>query len=501
MSNRYVCVHGHFYQPPRENPFTGELDEQPSAAPYANWNERITAESYAPNLAVDLGPGSPPFNNFEWISFDFGPTVLSWLEKHHPGTYLGLLESDRMSRTHFGGHGSAMAHAYNHTILPLSNTRDKVTQVKWGLADFRHRYGREPEGMWLPETAVDAETLQILADEGLRFTVLSPYQAATVTGNDGVERDVSNGSIDPRRAYEYVTGDDSRIAVFFYNGALSQEIAFDGLLNDGGLLAARLVDALGAAETELGFLSHVATDGETYGHHHTFGDMALASALMSIATDSTVQLTNYGQFLELSPPQERVEVIDESSWSCAHGVERWRSDCGCSTGGEPGWRQGWRAPLRASLDWMREGIDKAFESLGGPFIDPWGARNAYISVLLGGSIEAFLEEHCQPGLAESRPDFALSLMEMQRHAMFMYTSCGWFFNDVAGLETVFILRHAGRAIQLARECLDIDLEPGFVSLLRAAESNHLGTTAADVYAATVGPYMSVPPPESRVSAG
>lgn len=486
----HICIHGHFYQPPRENPFTGLVARQPAAAPYDNWNERITDECYRTNAAAPiLGEDGEPrahLNNYAWISFDFGPTLLTWLEEHAPDVYQAVIDADRESAARWDGHGSAMAHSYNHTILPLSNSRDKRTQIRWGIADFEHRFGRQPEGMWLPETAVDVESLRILAEEGISFTILSPYQAATVRspGEDWV--DVFGGTIDTRVPYRVEVGGDLSLAVFFYNGPLSQEIAFNGVLEDGRLLAKRLTQALGESR---GGLSHVATDGETYGHHHRHGEMALAAAIEEIERDPAVSLTNYARYLALQPPVADVRVVGGSSWSCAHGVERWRADCGCSSGRHPEYSQVWRAPLRAALDWLRDQLIPRFETVGSELLaDPWQARDEYIEVVLGGSSEEFLDRQAGRDLSPAERERALGLLEIQHRAMLMYTSCGWFFDDIAGLESVLVLRHAGRVIDLTRHVLGVDLEPGFLAIVGGAESN-LGESGREIYMREVAPFL------------
>lgn len=488
----HICIHGHFYQPPRENPFTGEVPTQPTAAPYANWNERITEECYRANTAaVILGDDDEPrarINNYAWISFDFGPTLLSWLEANAPDVYRAVLDADLESASRFGGHGSAMAHSYNHTILPLSNTRDKRTQIRWGIADFEHRFGRRPEGMWLPETAADTETLRLLAEEGIVFTVLSPYQAASVRGPGGDWEEVSDGSIDTRRSYWIDVGDGMRLTAFFYNGHLSVEVAFNGVLDDGRLLAKRLIQALGEGSGEA--LSHVATDGESYGHHHAHGEMALAAAIEEIDRDPEVSLTNYAQYLENHPPGLETRVVEASSWSCAHGVERWRADCGCASGLNSEWNQAWREPLRRSLDWLRDQLIPRFEIDGSElFLDPWQARDEYIEVILGGSADDFLDRHVRPSVEGDERARALALLEIQHRAMLMYTSCGWFFDDIAGIEAVLVLRHAGRVIDLTRRVLRDDLEPGFLDIIGEAVSNEGGETGREVYMREVAPFM------------
>lgn len=476
---QFVCVHGHFYQPPRENPWTGRIEPQPTAAPYANWNERVCAECYAPNAAARiLDPAGHIIareSNYNHISFDFGPTLLSWLEAEEPDTYAAILAADRLS------HGG-MAQAYNHIIMPLANARDRATQVLWGSFDFQHRFGREPEGMWLPETAVDVPTLEDLAAAGLHFTVLAPRQAARVRHLGSRQwTDVSGGRVDPRFAYEVRLPSERRMVVFFYDAGLAQGVAFENLLNDGRRLADRLVAALGTRPDHSALrwrevrLASVATDGETYGHHHRFGEMALAVALRELDTRPDIVLTTYRSFLATHPPVAEVEIIEDTSWSCAHGVERWRSDCGCCTGAHPGWHQAWRAPLRASLDWLRDQLAAAYQRAGGRLVwNVWNARNRYIEVLLDRHprvAQTFLAQHSRYPLNPSEQARLWQLLEMQRHAMLMFTSCGWFFDDISGLEASQVLAYAARAIELARQAFDLDLESDFLRLLEAAPSN------------------------------
>ncbi|HJQ78248.1 MAG TPA: DUF3536 domain-containing protein [Acidimicrobiia bacterium] len=492
MSHGFVCVHGHWYQPPRENPFTGLVSYHPSAAPFPDWNQRITAECYRPNASADVlaedGTVQSRVNNYEWVSSDWGPTLLDWLEDHDPDTYRAILTADQTSMERFDGHGTALAHTYNHSILPLANRRDKRTQILWGIADFRHRFGRDPEGMWLPETAVDMQSLELMAEAGISYTILSPYQAASVL-EDGQWKDVVGGGIDTRVPYTVHLFGGRRISVFFYNGPLSQEIAFNGILEDGSILARRLVEGLGEPNGEP-LLSHVATDGETYGHHHRHGEMALARAISDLAANPEVELTTYGAFLAKHPPTRVVRIIEGTSWSCAHGVERWRGDCGCSTGLHPDWDQQWRSHLRSALDRLRDSAIDDFESLGTILLlDPWLARDHYIDVLLGRPEDDFLTEHGRPGLSTAQRRLALDLLEIQHRAMLMYTSCGWFFDDVSGLETVFVLRQAGRLVDLTRSALGEDLEPDLLDLLTAARSNVDGSTGREIYERAVLPHM------------
>ena len=475
---KYVCIHGHFYQPPRENPYLEAIELQDSAYPYHDWNERITAECYAPNAASRILDAENRIlkllNNYARISFNFGPTLLSWLKDQAPRVYASILEADTESREHFSGHGSAIAQGYNHMILPLATRRDKVTQVKWGIRDFESRFGRKPEGMWLPETAVDIETLEVLAENGIQFTILAPRQAERVRSRRSNKyEDVSGGRIDPARAYLAMLPSKKRINIFFYDGPISQGVAFEGLLSDGKRFADRLMS--GFSETRQGpQLVHIATDGESYGHHHHFGEMALSYALEEIENGNLAKLTNYGEFLAEHPAERVVEIVHNSSWSCVHGVERWRSDCGCNSGGHA-WKQEWRAPLRAALDWLRDRIAPIFESRLKEYCrDPWASRDDYIRVILDRSEDsraAFFADHALHPLNADEQVTVLKLLEMQRHAMLMYTSCGWFFDELSGLETVQVIHYAGRALRLAEECSGEAIEAEFLQHLANAKSN------------------------------
>jgi len=475
---RYICIHGHFYQPPRENPWLEAVELQDSAYPYHDWNERITAECYAPNAVARIMDGDGRIvklvNNYAKMSFDFGPTLLSWLEINNPGVYQCILEADAESRKNFGGHGSALAQAYNHMILPLANRRDKYTQVLWGIRDFERRFQRTPEGMWLPETAVDLESLDLLAELGVRFTILSPYQASRWRPlGDEEWQDARGGRIDPTRPYLQNLPSGRSINAFFYDGPISRALAFEKLLAQGENLVSRLAGAFSDAR-DWPQLVHIATDGESYGHHHSHGDMALAYALQVIEDQPVARLTNYGQFLENHPPEQEVEIGENTAWSCSHGVERWRGDCGCNSG-RPGWHQAWRGPLRESLDWLRDEVTPKYEeAAGGLLRDPWVARDQYIDVILDRSpesIERFLARHASRELAENEKTLVLKLLELQRHAMLMYTSCGWFFDELSGIETVQVLQYGGRAIQLADELFDGGLEAGSLERLALAKSN------------------------------
>lgn len=476
---RCVCIHGHFYQPPRENPWLEDIELQDSAYPYHDWNERIAAECYEPNTVSRILSGDgwieEIVNNYSGISFNFGPTLLSWMEKKEPEVYRSIIEADRESRRNFSGHGSALAQAYNHMIMPLASERDKYTQVIWGIRDFEHRFGRKPEAMWLAETAVDMKTLDIMAEHGIKFTILSPYQVWRVRRiGDGNWRDVRNGEVDTTMPYLVNLSESGRsINVFFYNGDISQAVAFEKLLSNGERFAGRLMGGFKGGDAPQ--LVHIATDGETYGHHHRHGDMALAYALQHIEANQLARITNYGEYLERHPPDHEAEIKDSTAWSCAHGVGRWKANCGCNTGMNRGWNQEWRAPLRNALDYLRDTVAPMFEERGRQFLkDPWAARNDYITVILERSpegLERFLEQHAVRRLSPDERIIVLKLLEMQRHAMLMYTSCGWFFDEISGIETVQVIKYAARVIQLARELSGSSPESKFLELLAHAKSN------------------------------
>jgi len=477
--NRYVCIHGHFYQPPRENAWLETIELQDSAYPYHDWNERITAECYAPNAASrildDQGRIQKIVNNYARISFNFGPTLLSWMETRAPETYAAIIEADRDSRQRFNGHGSALAQPYNHMILPLANDEDKRCQIAWGVRDFERRFGRRPEGIWLPETAVNVETLEVLAEAGLGFTILDAGQASRC-GSAGSRgwRNVDGGKIDPSRAYEIQLPSGARFVLFFYDGPVSRSVAFERLLSKGETFAHRLLGGF-SDQRDWPQLMNIATDGETYGHHHRHGEMALSYALDYLESRRLATLTNYAAFLDQHPPAHRVEIFENSSWSCAHGVERWYNDCGCSSGAHPDWNQAWRNPLRAALDWLRDELRPRYEQDAGELLhDPWTARTDYIDVILDRSVESrerFLARHATRPLQADERIRTWKLLELQRHAMLMYTSCGWFFDDVSGIETVQVMQYAGRAVQLGHELFEREFETGFLDRLQAAKSN------------------------------
>lgn len=476
----YICIHGHFYQPPRENPWLEAIELQESAHPYHDWNERINAECYAPNSTARILDEEKRIvsivNNYAKISFNFGPTLLSWMEANDPGVYRAILEADAQSAKTYSGHGSALAQPYNHMIMPLANARDKYTQAFWGVRDFEHRFGRRPEGMWLPETAVDLATLEVLADLGIKFTILAPNQARRIRKVGGRNwKDLASGAVDPTMVYSARLPSTKTINVFFYDGPVSRAVAFEGVLDNGRRFADRLLGAFAEDTRPWPELVHIATDGESYGHHHRRGEMALAYALDYIETNELAELINYASYQERHPPTHWAEIHENSSWSCVHGIERWRTNCGCNSGGRPGWTQEWRTPLRAALDWLRDLLAPLYEEKAkGLLKDPWAARNDYIEVVLKRTEESrakFLSQHATRTLDPAEQTTAWKLLELQRHAMLMYTSCGWFFDELSGIESVQVMQYAGRAAQLAEELFGNHAQADFIEKLSAAKSN------------------------------
>lgn len=476
MGKKYICLHGHFYQPPRENAWLESIELQESAAPYHDWNDRITDECYSPNavsrILNDQGKIVNIVNNLSRISHNFGPTLLSWMERYHPITYRRIIDSDKAYQDNNHDSGPAIAQVYNHIIMPLANRRDKETQVSWGIQDFKKRYNRQPRGMWLAETAVDTETLEVLSDYGIDYTILAPSQADSFRK---IGEEKWTDGIDPSKAYVCNLPNGKSINLFFYFGELSQKIAFGGLLKNGKDFAQSLIGAFRKNDDDVQ-LVHVATDGETFGHHHRFGDMALAYCINYIDQLEDIELVNYAEFLEKHPPAHEVRIKENTSWSCAHGVERWQSDCGCSTGGQAGWNQQWRQPLRKAVDDLRDALVQLFEEKLAPYqVDIWKLRNQYIDIFTRrseGNINTFLESNFGQISSKQERINIIRLFEMQKQCLYMYTSCGWFFNDISGIETVQILQYACRAIQLAELVSDQNYERTFLGILSQAHSNY-----------------------------
>ncbi|MBI3317370.1 MAG: DUF3536 domain-containing protein [Candidatus Omnitrophica bacterium] len=488
MTTQNVCltIHGHFYQPPRENPGIGVIEKQAAAAPFHDWNERIHHESYRPNFMARVldehGKIINIVNNFEQMSFNFGPTLFSWLQSNHPRTYRAILAADRKSVKRHKGHGNAIAQIYNHVIMPLANLRDKKTQVIWGIRDFEFHFERKPEGMWLSETACDEETLEILMEHEIKFTILAPQQAARVRPlKGGVWKDVSDGSIDPRHAYRFFSPKDPQkfIDLFFYDGPLAGDLGFGSLAFDARAFADRIELAKGAS-TGQALLIHVATDGETFGHHKAFGDRTLAYLLSVEAPRRHLRIVNYGEFLSENPPEYEVKIhLGEdgkgSSWSCRHGVKRWAENCGCRSGGPAEWTQEWRKPLRQTLEWLRDKMASRYELCAGAYFkDVWKARNDSIEILFEGTEKTkkiFFKTHASRELKKEEKILCLKWLESQRLSLFMFTSCGWFFDEISGIEASQVLFYALEAIALLKELTGEDCEPAFLERMSHAKSN------------------------------
>jgi alpha-amylase/alpha-mannosidase (GH57 family) len=481
-------VHGHFYQPPRENPWTEEVPRELSAAPFHDWNERIAAECYRPNAFARVIDGTGQVldivNNYALMSFNIGPTLMSWLERFQPAVY------DRIRAAHAQA-GAGIAQAYNHMILPLASERDARTQIRWGLADFRHRFGAGPAGLWLPETAVNEGTMALLAEEGVGFTILAPGQAAAIRPLPGAVspgpaavpnpewQPVTAETIDTRLAYRWVHPDHPHLGVdvVVYHGNLSHDLAFSSMSSEA------MIDRVTAAADRRGGLVTAALDGETFGHHQKWMDRGLAYALTTEGPRRGVKVTNLATWLRANRPTRQIQV-HESAWSCAHGVGRWSTDCGCSTGGAPGTNQQWRAPLRAALDLLRDFGVEVFERRGAELFtdDPWRVRDAYIDVLLGAVSP---DDFAARWIAGDRVAAFIAL-EAQRNAMLMYTSCGWFFHDLAGLETVQVMRYAARTMDLLEQLGEAVPRGEFDKILATAQSFSEGD-GTEVWAAHVTP--------------
>lgn len=510
----YVTVHGHFYQPPRENPYLNAIERQPSAEPFHDWNERIYYECYRPNAFARIlnhrGEILGIVNNFEFLSFNIGPTLMNWLERYDLEVYQQILEADRKSCERLNGHGNAIAQVYNHVIMPLANQRDKHTQIRWGKADFRSRFGRDPEGMWLAEAAVDYPTLEALVAEGIRFIILAPSQVQRCRPLPGPQQphptwmEVGGGQIDPTRPYRCFLPGGNRerdyIDIFFYDGPISRDMGFGEVLSSSGHFAARLSQAV-RGDHKPSQLIAIATDGETFGHHKGGTEKTLAYALTEEFPQRGWTVTNFAHYLSLSPPTWEVELKPVTAWSCSHGVDRWQDDCGC--GGEGGvWHQRWRRPLRQALDWLRDQLAQVYQETGSKlFQDPWQARDHYVHVLRGrrstlpqetdpgqDSISHFLAEHQHHPLSPQERVDALRLLEMQHHALLMYTSCGWFFEELSRPEGTQILRYAARALELAGDVAGVQLESAFMQHLSQAPSNiECFQHGGEVYRQLVGP--------------
>jgi len=477
----YVTVHGHFYQPPRENPYLNAIERQPSAYPFHDWNERIFHECYRNNAFAriynDQGEIVGIVNNYEYLSFNIGATLMSWLYNYDQEVYDKIIEADRTSCERLNGHGNAIAQVYNHIILPLANERDKYTQIRWGKTDFYKRFGRNPEGIWLAETAVDYPTLEALIAEDIKFIILAPTQAKKCRpmyedGSKGEWIEVGGGQIDSTRPYRCYVEGSGYIDIFFYDGPISGDIGFGDVLSSSHNFYSRLQLAIKGDKRSSQLVS-VATDGETFGHHKKETERCLAYAFTKEFPQQGWTVTNYAHYLSLEEPTWEVELKPVTAWSCSHGVERWKDDCGCGGGG--GYHQKWRRPLRESLNWLRDELTKVYQEVAPSyFIDPWKARDEYIEVILDRSpdtVEKFLARHSHQLLPPSEQIDALRLLEMQRNSLLMFTSCGWFFEEISRPEGTQILRYASRAIELAGEISGVQLEKEFMERLAEAPSN------------------------------
>ena len=473
-----IVIHGHFYQPPRENPWSGLIGDQPSAAPYNNWNQRILEECYEANgWSPVLNPKGQTcciINNYEYLSFNFGPTLLSWIRENAELTYEKIREGDKKSQATNRGHGNAIAQVYNHIIMPLAQKKDRLTQIEWGIRDFQFHFNRDPEGMWLSETAIHPDTAEELVKSGIKYTILSPWQAKSFRMADGSEIEANNKPELWQHPWTLPcpSGD---LTVFFYHPGLSSDISFQHLLRDANNFFDRIKEELSSGSGQL----PVATDGEIYGHHEKLGNMGLSAFISKVASDKSLEMGNFGSLMETAPSAGIVNLLEGeekkgTSWSCSHGVSRWYKNCGCHTGGEPGWNQEWRTPLREGFKKLSEITDniylKGMSRLSG--IDPWEIRNHYIEVLLDPSeSEAFYSEFGPKKASLSDKNLFFRLLEGQKNKMFMFTSCGWFFSDIAGIEPMQNMMYAARVIELYSPFFSFSPETILLDYLADAESN------------------------------
>ncbi len=475
MDKKPLIIHGHFYQPPREHPWTEKIPEQPTAKPFHNWNDRIHKECYEANTNSPYLKGDGTvlkrFNNYEYISFNFGPTLLNWMKTYHPKDFAAIIQGDKNSikRT---GHGNAIAQAYNHTILPLATKQDKECQILWGIEHFTNTFGRAPESMWLPETAINEETIDLLLESGISYVILSPWQAKSYIQEDGTSILLNGGAIPSFEPYE-IEGSKGSISAMFYHPDLASEISFGGILHSADVLYQRI---LSIGKNQQGVV-HTATDGEIYGHHFRLGNMCLSALIEKIEHSDHLEMTNYGAYLAKNKPTKKAILLpgeDErgTSWSCAHGVSRWYKDCGCSTGGQDGWNQEWRAPLRKSFDILssrmeeiqKQEIPKITDTPIHKIIKEYGR------VLTG---EFTPRNFCiHLGVTDPSQQFTLcTLLDGELHRMYAYTSCGWFFAELTDITSVQNIRHALRAIHLYQPFTEKDLIAELKSNLAEAKSN------------------------------
>ncbi len=468
---RHLTIHGHFYQPPREDPFTGEIPREYGAQPYSNWNERITAECYRPLAEMGL---------FDYISFNVGPTLAGWLEQHAPDVYSAMLDADRRNVARYGV-GNAIAQVYNHVIMPLASRADKQTQVAWGLADFQHRFGRKADGMWLPETAVDIETLEVLADAGIKFTILAPWQAR-------------NSAVDTSEPHIVRLPSRRSIAIFFFHDGLSRNLQNNPPLTEDAARFAEIDLPLGAAwdkfKREEDQIVTIATDGEYYGHHLQGRDGFLRDLLLTEAPQRNWRVTYPALYLREHPIMTNAEIAENTAWSCYHGIDRWRDACNCYPGqGE------WKKPFRAALTHAAEAIDAYYEAEGGPLLrDQNAARNDYIRVKLG-EIEAgeFVRLHASHRLDERDSQRAAWLLEAQYYRQLMFTSCAFFFDEFARIEPTNAIAYTARALMLTRQATGVDLQEQFKAALRKIRGQRSEMTGEQIYR-----YMVMKEPVERL---
>ncbi|MDK2980368.1 MAG: hypothetical protein PWQ55_715 [Chloroflexota bacterium] len=449
MPEKHFCVHGHFYQPPRVDPFTGEIPQEYGAEPYGNWTEKIYHSCYLPNANA---------GNFEKISFNIGSTLTHWMEREHPETLQAIVSQVNTVEKRLGI-SNGMAQPYYHIIMPLSNRRDKTTLVRWGLHDFKRLFGHLPQGMWLPETAMDLESLDVLAEEGLQFTILAPWQA-------------KHPDLDVTRPYRVELPSGRSMGVFFYNSFLSGEISFNPAATENAdrFVHDWLQPQMAFVQREGAQFYMAASDGELYGHHQPYRDMFLAR-LLDGAVESQGILHDYpAGWLRDHPLDQTTEVLENTSWSCHHGIERWRDVCGDAPDAT------WKKPLRDFLSGLCEAVDQVFVELSdGLFEDPWQARDDYVQVLTDKvNPNEFVHAHAKKDLSADETNMLKNLLAAENERLRMLSSDAWFFYDLDRIEPLNALKYAAHATYLTRLASGKDVSEALLPIISRAESKASG---------------------------
>ncbi len=449
MPERYFCVHGHFYQPPRVDPFTGEIPQEYGAEPYSNWTEKIYQTCYRPNALI---------GNFEKISFNLGSTLTHWMEQQHPDTLKEIVRQENAVFARLGV-SNGMAQPYFHTIMPLANRRDKLTLVRWGLCDYQRLFGHLPQGMWLPETAVDLETLDVLAGEGLQFTILAPWQAI-------------RSDLDVTQPYKVDLPSGKSIAVFFYNSYLSGEISFNPTATENAdrFVQDWLLPQIGAVQRDGAQFFLAASDGELYGHHQPFRDMFLSHLLDGAVEERGILRSYPAAWLRDHPLEQTAEIVENTSWSCHHGIERWRDVCGDAPDAT------WKKPLREFLTQLSQAVDAVYEEKASGLVgDPWALRDDYAQVIMGqADPNEFVQTHATRNLNSAEVTLLKNLLAAQHERLRMFSSDAWFFYDLDRIEPLNALKYAAHAAYLTQLACGRDVSQALLPIISRAQSQQSG---------------------------